>query len=253
MRLRKGRGVSTVLGTLIFIGILFSAVIPMFLVMKQADTIYTQKVHEMENRDEERASEVVEAYGYPVNETSSELMVRVANNGVVPIKIVRIWVNDVDYSQNTMVASLETEVLGPFPVSLKDGTSYVVKVTTERGNVFASTAGTLYFTDGYWFTPSLGIHVLVLNWVGKYKISIYNITWHPEGYETQGIDFGDIEWSQLVDEPGGYTVSVMKKKGGDWVPLPGTPIGVVITWPGGSRHQCDSRWERFLRNPLIFR
>jgi len=206
-RRRGGRGVSTVLGTLIFIGIMFTTVIPMFLVMKQADAIFTQRVHEMENMDEERASEVVDTYGYPVNDTSDELKVRVTNNGVVPIKIVRVWINDVNYPQDRTVASQETEILGPFTVPLQDGTSYIVKVTTERGNSFASTAGTLYFTEGYWFTPSLGIHVLVLNWADKYQIYVYNTTWtSPDPYESQGIDFGDIQWTEVVSKPGDYTV-----------------------------------------------
>ncbi len=37
---RKKRGVSTILGTLIFVGIIFSAYVPMTLVMKQVDNIY---------------------------------------------------------------------------------------------------------------------------------------------------------------------------------------------------------------------
>ena len=47
--IKKRKGVSTILGTLIFIGILFTSVIPMLLVMKQADTIYTKKIHDLEN------------------------------------------------------------------------------------------------------------------------------------------------------------------------------------------------------------
>jgi len=217
---------------------LFTAVIPMFLVMKQADNIYTQNVHEMEIQDQDRASEAVEAYAYPLTETSEQLNVRVTNTGVVPVKIVRVWINDVSYSASASVTSQETQVLGPFTVTLQSGKSYLATVTTDRGNSFASTSGTLYFTDGYWFTPSLGIHILVLNWVGKYKVYVYNATWNNPPtvttYETQGIDFGDIECSQLVDVEGGYWVKVVKKVGGSWVNLPGTPVPVVIVWPGGS-------------------
>jgi len=236
--LRRRRGVSTILGTLIFIGILFTAVIPMFLVMKQADNIYTRNVHEMEIQDQDRASEAVEAYAYPLNDTSSQLNVRVSNTGVVPVNIVRVWINDVNYSASTSVASQDTEVIGPFTVTLQNGTSYLPTVTTERGNSFASSSGTLHFTDGYWFTPSLGIHILVLNWVGKYKVYVHNDTWNQyltnTTYETQGIDFGDIECSQLVDVEGEYWVKVVKKVGANWVDLPSSPVPVVIVWPGGS-------------------
>jgi hypothetical protein len=112
--------------------------------------------------------------------------------------------------------------------------SYAASVTTDRGNSFASTSGVLYFTDGYWFTPSLGIHVLVLNLVGKIRIYVYNTTWTSSMYETQGVDFGDIEWSALVDKQGSYSVMVKKKIGSTWTALPGTPVPVVIVWPGGS-------------------
>lgn len=233
---RRSKGVSTILGTLIFIGILFTSVIPMMLVMKQADTVYTQTVHEMEAADQERENEAAEAYAFPVNDSSPELKVRVNNIGVVPVKVVRVWINDDMFSCEMTITSQETKVIGPFEIEKVDG-AYVVKVATERGNCFSSTAGTLYLQDGYWFTPSLGIHVLVLNWFGKYNIYVYNTTWstpEPEVYWTQGIDIGDIEWTQIVDSPGNYWVVVKKKQGGDWNHVPGSPIPVVINWPGGS-------------------
>ena len=86
------------LGTLIFIGILFTSVIPMLLVMKQADTIYTQKIHEMEARDDERDNEILEASAFPVSTTSDELKVKIENTGVVSAKIIRVWINDDNYS-----------------------------------------------------------------------------------------------------------------------------------------------------------
>ena len=238
---RRKKGVSTILGTLIFIGILFTSVIPMMLVMNQADTIYTQTVHEMESRDQERASEKADAYAYPINGTSNQLKIRVSNKGVVPIKIIRAWINDEIHSQDEVIRTQETAVLGPFTVTLVNSSTYAIKVTTERANSYASTTGTLYYTDGYWFTPSLGIHVLVLNWFGKYQIRVYNGSaaspiWQSEvPYETQGIDIGDVEWTEVgMDTAGYYWVEVLKKIGGDWKHVPGSPIPVVITWPGGS-------------------
>lgn len=233
---RKRRGVSTILGTMIFIGILFTSVIPMFLVMKQADNIYTQNVHEMEIQDQDRASEAVEAYTYPLTPTSDQLKVIVTNTGVVPVKIVRVWINDVSYSVSISIASQGSAVLGPFTVTLQNGKAYVTTVTTERGNSFASTSATLFYTNGYWFTPSLGIHVIVLNQAAaKYKIRVYNTTWtSPTPYETWGTDNENIEWTELVSTQGVYSVEVKKKVGGSWVNLPSTPIPVTIFWPGGS-------------------
>ena len=232
---KRRRGVSTILGTIIFIGIMFTSVIPMMLVMKQADTIYTQKTHEMESRDEERANEAIEANAFPVNDTSNQLRVQVQNSGVVSVKIIRLWINDVDYSEDATVKAGDSDTLGPYTIDLEANSSYSVKAVTERGNCFASTSGTLYFSDGFWFTPSIGINVLVLNWVGKYQIRCYNGTWtSEEPYQTQGVDWLDIQWTEVgMTDPGNYWVEVKKKVGASYQNVPGTPVPVVIQWPGG--------------------
>ncbi len=232
--LRRRRGISTILGTLIFIGVLFTAVIPMFLVMKQADNIYTRNVHEMEIEDQDRASEAIEAHTYPLTSTSDQLKVKVTNTGVVPVKIIRVWINDVSYSASTSIASQDSVVLGPFTVTLQDGKAYITTVTTERGNSFASTSAALFYIGASWFTPSLGIHVIILNQAtAKYKICISNTTWTSVPYETPPANI-NVEWTGLVSTQGDYSVEVKKKVGGSWVNLPCTPIPVTIEWPGGS-------------------
>jgi len=236
MSARRRRGVSTMLGTLIFIGILFTSVIPMLLVMKQADTIYTQKVHEMEARDDERDNEILEAGAFPVNTTSDEVKVNVENTGVVSAKVIRVWINDDYYSESAVVQAGDTSTVGPYSVALENDTTYSIKITTERGNAYASTTGVLYFTDGYWFTPSIGVNIKVLNWFGKYKIRVYNGSWtSPDPYETVGIDIGDVDWAEVnMTHQGNYFVEVKKKVGGDYENVPGTPVPIVIQWPGGS-------------------
>ena len=233
---RRRRGVSTILGTIIFIGIMFTSVIPMMLVMKQADTMYTQKVHEMETRDDERSSEIITINAYPVNNNSDQLKVEVENIGVVSVKIIRVWINDQSYSENAVIKTGDTTDIGPYAVTLENDTSYSIKVITERGNSFASSCGVLYYTDGYWFTPSIGIHVLVLNWFGKYQIRVYNGSWSsPDPYETQGVDIGDINWTEVnMTDAGNFWVEVKKKVGGSFQDVPTTPVPVSIVWPGGS-------------------
>ncbi len=126
--------------------------------------------------------------------------------------------------------------MGPYSVPLENGSSYAIKVTSERGNTYASTTGVLYYTDGYWFTPSLGVHVLVLNWFGKYQIRVNNGTWQsPDPYQTQGIDIGDVQWTEVnMTDGGNYFVEVKKKVGGNYENVPGTPVPIVLQWPGGS-------------------
>jgi archaellum component FlaF (FlaF/FlaG flagellin family) len=236
MSARRRRGVSTILGTIIFVGILFTSVIPMLLVMKQADTIYTEKVHEMEARDDERDNEILEASAFPVNTTSDELQVKLKNIGVVSAKIIRVWINDDNYSESTVVQAGDTSTVGPYSVTLENDTTYAIKITTERGKTYASTTGVLYYTDGYWFTPSIGVNIVVLNWFGKYQIRVYNGTWtSPDPYQTQGIDIGDVQWTEVnMTNQGNYFVEVKKKIGSDYLNVPGTPVPIVIQWPGGS-------------------
>jgi len=217
---------------MIFIGILFTTVIPMMLVMKQADTIYTQKVHEMEVMDQECAKEDVKVYSYPVDEHGTDVKVSVENTGVVPIKVVRVWINDDNYSQSTTIAASETKILGPFSVELVEGTSYKIKIATERGNNFYSHSGSLYYSDGTWFASSLGICVYILNSGGKYKITVTNGTW-SENYTSSGTEHDDIIVTFEVVTPTNYYITVKKKVGGSYVCLPNMPYAVVFQWPDG--------------------
>jgi archaellum component FlaF (FlaF/FlaG flagellin family) len=231
------RGVSTVLGTLIFVGILFTTVVPMYLVMRQADTMYNQKVASMDSVDQERAREAIIVYSYPLNLTSSRVEVRVDNMGSLAVTLERVWINDAYYTLNKTISSMETSVLGPYTVTLppKPGNCSIdVKVSTGRGNVFPSSSGIMYYSDGTWYTASLGISVNIANSQGKYHIHISNMTWSRD-YLSGGTEFGDvIRWFE-VSTPGTYTVTVQKYQGGKtWVNLAGTPINVVIIWPGGS-------------------
>jgi archaellum component FlaF (FlaF/FlaG flagellin family) len=225
------------MGTLIFVGILFTSIIPMYLVMKQVDNIYTQNVHEMSISDQDRAKESVEAYAYPINDQSNKITVKVTNTGIIPVKIVRVWINNVNYTVASNLASQDSAVLGNFTVTLVNGKNYDSSVTTNRGNSFASTSPSPFYINDYWFTPSLGIHVIVLNQANaKYKIRVNSTGgWtSPNPYETQGTDKQNIEWTELVSTQGNYLVEVKKWVGGIWVNLPGTPIPVTIAWPGVS-------------------
>ncbi|MFC1803484.1 hypothetical protein ACFL0D_05900, partial [Thermoproteota archaeon] len=86
----------------------------------------------------------------------------------------------------------------------------------------SSNLGTLLFdpTKG-WYTYSMGITVTILNDAGQYNISIRYINelkWIG-GYESSGIDHGDIIETIVADNAGEYSVSVKKKVSGSWEPL----------------------------------
>jgi len=163
----RRRGVSTMIGVLIFIGILFSAVVPMQLVMNQADQIYARKHKETLILDEERSAENVRVVAYPNSSNSSELNLKIENRGNVPVKIVRAWFNDVYQNAATVIQSMDKTNLGPFPVTPQNDTYYKIFVTTERGNIYRSITGSIYYADDTWYTPSLSITVYILNEQGN--------------------------------------------------------------------------------------
>lgn len=237
MPIKERRGVSTIMGTLIFIGILFTSVIPMMLVMKQADTIYTKKIHEIEIRDDERERENLIVYTYPDDQ---KINVKIKNSGNIPVKIVRVWINDQCNVTDELISTNSEKVLGPFEVQeLEEGDTVEVKVTTERGNVFHCVSGTLYYSGG-WSTTSYGICVIIHNPKGgEFQIKLWNVTREPDPqwdvfYQSHCKEWEDVIATTPVLEPSSeYQVDVYERKGTNWKRLPGCPIPTPIDYPNG--------------------
>jgi len=125
------------MGTLIFIGILFTTIIPLFLVMRQADTLFERTKFELERSDEERMAEDLYIYVFPMGgATSTDLKVTAQNKGGNPVKVVRFWINDeiteLDVDLEPMSGVQE---LGTFPLSPQPGDSFHFMATTDRGNI----------------------------------------------------------------------------------------------------------------------
>jgi hypothetical protein len=224
---------TTILGTLIFISIFFTAIIPMQLVMLQTDTMESQILQEQEFYDNEKEQEKLSLIAYPTTTTSNNLKIRVENHGNINIQLERLWIKNNQIPLNETLQIGETKTLGPFEVTLEENTSYPVRVVTERGNVFGSDAGNIiYSSQGIWFTPSLGVNVYIANDKGKYYVEVSNSTWRAN-YTTSGQDFGDVVVLFDVDTIDTYHV-ICKKNSENGVNLPGTPTDVTITWPNGS-------------------
>lgn len=235
MPIKDRRGVSTIMGTLIFIGILFTSVIPMMLVMKQADTIYVQKVKEVEVKDDERVKEDLVVYIYPGEET--EIKVRVKNQGTLPVKIVRVWINDEYNSTSESIPTGTQKDLGPFNVTdIPEGDTVNVKVVTERGNIFYSVSSNLYFTGDGWSTTAVGICCIIHNPNGgEYQVWLWNGTlWFNKIYESKEKEWEDVVASTPVSVYPNldYKIEVLKRKGVNWKNLPGSPIPTPIEYPG---------------------
>ncbi len=157
------RGISSILGTIIFVGILFTAVIPMFIVMRQADTLHEMRKHELEIFDEERKGEELYVYVFPTVD-SDDLTLRVENRGNFIVKIVKIWINENSYPEENFIV----QPMGAHEKTLTDyftpepSEYYFITVTTERGNIFSSDSGSLYYdSEGEWDGGIFMINVII--------------------------------------------------------------------------------------------
>jgi hypothetical protein len=211
------RGVSTILGTIFFIGILFSAIIPMQLVMKQADNIALRKTHEAQILDQERFDENIEVYPVPLT-GEDKLNVTIINNSEFPIKIKHLWINNTHYNTDLTVNSLQTDEIGPFDVKTYNGVEYTVKVTTERGNVFISEIGTIFYSGGDWTTETLGFRLIFPsrpgrggrdnNWLNEVRVSIKEDSEYLYINETMHWAVSASENFYEVDRAGTYDITV---------------------------------------------
>ncbi len=222
---------TTILGVMIFIGILFSAVVPMFLVMKQADTIYDTKKLEMSSLDEERSREALDVYAFPMSQYSNTLNITVENNCEVPLNIVRCWVNNTYVSVNTSVPPMSQIYLSSIQVSRRVNATYDVFVATDRGNIFSSSTGTLRYGSTGWETELLGINVVI-----SYSGIIFRVQISRGGqilYDEQLWKLlGSVMKSYDVSGsgPGTYHVKIQKSYNG-WTTI--YDKDVVISWPSG--------------------
>jgi len=212
------------MGTLIFVGILFTSVIPMFLVMKQADNIYEMRKHELASLDQERAREDLYLYVYPQTPPSTGLIVKAQNRGELAIRVVRLWVNDDPTEPDVVVppmsgvVDLEIISLGSPPA----GSSYFITATTDRGNVVAFDTP-LTWQDSGWQTDILSVNVLICSLPGQeFKIKVVGIDYFCESL-TEKFDPKFF----IVPSAGTYTVTIYRGSKSIYVKE------VTISWPNG--------------------
>ena len=214
------KGISSIIGTLIFIGILFSAIAPMFLVMRQSDVFYEISKQEIELEEDNKQREQLVVYGYG-SEGTTNIYVHVQNRGIVPVEVERVWFNDEYHTDPAQISPLEAVTLGPYDMT-DTGSEIMLRVVTSTGNIFTSDLGKLYWdaVNG-WYTPSLGISLHILNDKGKYHVLIKN---HDnaviEDYTSIDIEWDDIDKTILIgqsDSP--CTVTVEKKETTGWSTL----------------------------------
>ena len=174
---------------MIFIAILFSSVIPMYLYMRQADAFFEKRKHELNRLDEEQNTENIYVYAHPSLVDPTKLIVKVYNRGDRAVRIVRLWISertkidDEPRPIDCVVDSMNEVTLGTYEVIPLEGESYIIKVTTERGNVFASDSSPLHFNGVSWEVDLQLINVIISSNSGILTIKCVKI-W--DGFHVDG-------------------------------------------------------------------
>jgi len=208
---KNRRGISTVFGVIIFVGIMFTAVIPMFLVMRQADTIFEMRKHELEIVDEEKGREYLRVKISP--DQGSSMTLKIVNKGDLGTKVIRLWVNEViwlnEEGEDWNCLLNPNEVHEEILVVPTEPDSYSVIVVTEKGNVFVSDNALTHEGGGIWVQEDVYVIHVYIAYRGV--IFLIEVTGPDDFYDAamvQKIKGGTAYKAFILKEPGIYNVKI---------------------------------------------
>jgi len=241
-------GISTVLGMLIFIGVLFTCVIPLFLYVNEVNNMYDRTVMEMKQFDEDRESELLDVYAYPLGENDTRICLYIKNKCPLPVTVKRVWINNYAFDLSFNISSMQFNTTSPIDIrSLlpTEGTKdFKIKVTTTRGNIFASLTNPLEYTaeDGGGWTGGVGFSINIVlvgiqkPW-GVYNFKVSNASDHNQVfYDITETIWGLFEGSYFkrvnVPGPGTYEVTISRQNHSEWVEIHNE--SKTITWDNPS-------------------
>ena len=221
------RGVATILGMILFVAVVTSAFVPMILNMRQADSIYDQKVHEWKTLDDEKDRETVMLfYCYPDSD-DDELIIEVENNSPLTVYPQRIWVNNTIHNVTGSILPMNTLVLTKVGISVQENvnSSFNILLTTSRGNTFEAYGGSIEWDGSDWYVQQLGfmVHITGSGFLGfgSYKVRVTNVTNTMVPYDlTQETSFSSGDASLFFDVTeagaGKYKFELWKKSWFSW-------------------------------------
>lgn len=165
------RGISTVLGVLLMVGILFTTIIPTYLYVNAVNNFYDRAVVDMKIADRERSMEDLEVYAFGHDETSEAIDLFLINRSPVTINISHIWAMRMDLDlQKTLIFTSDDETRLPLQLIASNQTTveslaitvlehipdvdyFNIYVTTARGNRFSANTNPIQY-DGGWKSRS---------------------------------------------------------------------------------------------------
>lgn len=238
---RRRRGIASVLGILIMVGILITSILPTFIYVNEVNNYYDRTVVDLKITDNERSLENLEVYAYGY--TEYEVDVFIINRAPLATNITRIWVMNstlqdawIFTSTNSsdlplyIIAANQTTLRLDFTDIKVEGCNYIIEVTTDRGNKFSSNTNPLTSASGgEWQTGTseFKIQVLILSKLGSddYGIAIHDYEGYSDNVDVSGVQ-GQFFYIFDVPQAGVYNITVQNTKKDYQV---GT-IDVTLTW-----------------------
>lgn len=189
------RGISSILGVLIMVGILFTTIIPLYLYINNVNNYYDRTVVNAKITDQERSMEDLEVYAFGHNDTSESIDLSIINRAPLTINVTHIWVirsdlqkiliftSDNESSLPLQLIASEQMTIGDIDLSTMlvgdpDIDYFNIEVTTARGNVFPSKTNPLHYTGGWVAGENPPwIEVMVSSdWdFDSYKVEVFNV------------------------------------------------------------------------------
>jgi hypothetical protein len=171
---RRRRGVASVLGILIMVGILMTSILPTFIYVNEVNNYYDRTVVDLKIADDERSKENLEVYAFGYDNTT--INVFIINRSPLAVNIMRIWVMEPSLQNYTVFNSTNLPADLPYQMSASEQVTFalnfsdimnfdgfMIEVTTERGNKFSSVTNPLtYDSDNGWQTGTMEFHIQVL-------------------------------------------------------------------------------------------
>jgi len=267
VHLKSKRGLQEVLGMLLTTCMLFTAIIPLFLYVNQVNSHYDNTIQGITEANRIKSLEELDVFAYPVGENFTSLNIILKNLGVIPVKIARLWVTELNthatqFWNETEITEFQTELFSStyqiiYNISMANfgvGERYLfVKLTSERGNIFPSNSNPLWITGEGWkgsTSDPFNMQFVFDNpkangaWKIEGEIKVwYDITIHPDNLNVTY--YNTIEIDQLVQ--GEEFLQTAE------VPYEGIYHVIVdITTPKGNGEVYNDTVELRLFKPIIW-
>jgi hypothetical protein len=264
---KSNRGLQEIFGMLLTICMLFTAIIPLFLFVNQVNNHYDNTVQGITAANQIKSLEDLDVFAYPVGNNFTSLNIILKNIGVIPVKIVRLWVTDLDTHatqlwNETEITEFQTELFPStyqilYNVSIADfgvgDRLLFVKLTSERGNIFPSKSNPLWITGEGWkgsTSDPFSMQFVFTNpkATGAWKIEGEIKVWYNKTIDPDNLNltyYNTMEIDQLVQ--GEECVQTIE------VPYEGIyQVIVDITTPRGNGEVYNDTVELRLFKPLIW-